>query len=72
MPVISKADQMTMEERSIFLNEVHSLLVQVAAEREMHVDDLIYDFQEPDPIQTSAIDGKIVEYISLLLFLLLY
>lgn len=58
VPVISKADAMTMEERAAYLTEVRQALVEIAEKREMHVDDLIYDFQETDqPVEGSDVSG---------------
>jgi len=55
VPVISKADIMTMEERAAYLAEVRQALVEIADKREMHVDDLIYDFQETDQVNEDTI-----------------
>eukprot|EP01041_Mallomonas_annulata_P008258 gene8258-16989_t len=52
IPIISKSDQMTMDEKSIFLNEVHLEISKIAEMKEMYIYDVIYDFIEPS-ISTS-------------------
>eukprot|EP01041_Mallomonas_annulata_P002962 gene2962-5816_t len=57
VPIISKSDQMTMEERAVFLAEVQAALINIANTKEMHIDDLLYDFQEAELFEVDQ-EGK--------------
>eukprot|EP00607_Mallomonas_marina_P002455 CAMPEP_0182429104 /NCGR_PEP_ID=MMETSP1167-20130531/25519_1 /TAXON_ID=2988 /ORGANISM="Mallomonas Sp, Strain CCMP3275" /LENGTH=459 /DNA_ID=CAMNT_0024612441 /DNA_START=221 /DNA_END=1600 /DNA_ORIENTATION=+ len=54
VPIISKADQMTMDERAAYITHVRQCLTEIADGKEMHVDDLVYDFQEAESTYTET------------------